>query len=230
MKHTLIKNQWIVKTWPILLAGTLIFTLLIRPQWFGAPEDFWELFTNQEKMQVFINGYGFWSPFIFAFVQASQVVLAPIPGEFTGAIGGMMFGGAAGCVYASIGLMIGSSVAFLLGRYGAKPLVDALIGKKRFADVTWIHNFQSPSMILLIFAVPGLPKDIMTYAYALSPIGFWRFFILSQLGRLPGTLLLTYSGSSLFEQNWRQLAILASGAVLLFAVTFWVRQSIQEKK
>jgi uncharacterized membrane protein YdjX (TVP38/TMEM64 family) len=68
-------------------------------------------------------------PAAFIVIQALQVVLAPIPGEFTGAVGGFIFGGVPTILYSSLGLTIGSIMAFLAARIMGLPLVRLFVSK-----------------------------------------------------------------------------------------------------
>ncbi|MFN4196930.1 MAG: TVP38/TMEM64 family protein, partial [Caldimicrobium sp.] len=53
---------------------------------------------------------------IFILLQAIQVVIAPIPGEVTGFMAGFLFGGFLGFILSTIGIIIGSAIAFLIMR------------------------------------------------------------------------------------------------------------------
>ena len=61
------------------------------------------------------------------YVQILQVVAAPIPGEVTGLIGGYLYGPSIGTIYSTIGLTIGSWMAFVLARFFGLPLVEKAV-------------------------------------------------------------------------------------------------------
>lgn len=72
--------------------------------------------------------------------------------------------------------------------------------------------------VFLVFLLPGLPKDALTYLVSFqSKIKPMRFFILTTIGRTPATILTVFVGGSLWNGNYR-LAIVLSAAMLLLAV------------
>jgi len=54
------------------------------------------------------QAWGVWAPLVFIGIQALQVVVAPIPGEVTGFLGGFVFGQWIGLAYSMVGLSLGS--------------------------------------------------------------------------------------------------------------------------
>ena len=60
-------------------------------------------------------------------MQAIQVIAAPIPGEVTGFIGGYLYGIVLGIGLSTIGLTIGSYVAFNLSDFSGRPFVEKFI-------------------------------------------------------------------------------------------------------
>ena len=46
--------------------------------------DLYCIFETREQLRAYIESWGAWAPVALVFVQALQVVIAPIPGELTG--------------------------------------------------------------------------------------------------------------------------------------------------
>ena len=110
-----------IRLWQIALFGAglvLVFLIILfhDPLW-RATVRLGESLSNREEIQTFISRFGVLSPFIFMIVQFFQVILAPIPGEATGFIGGYLFGALKGFVLSSIALALGSLVNFGIGRF-----------------------------------------------------------------------------------------------------------------
>jgi len=80
-------------------------------------------FTDRKLLQQVIQEHRRSAVLIFIGLQALQVVAAPVPGEVTGFAGGMLFGTVSGIIYSTIGLTIGSWIAFMLARIAGRPLV-----------------------------------------------------------------------------------------------------------
>ena len=67
------------------------------------------------------------SPCFHGHSRRLQVVIAPIPGELTGVVGGFLFGTWRAVVYSSLGLTVGSAVAFMLARLIGLPFVKLFV-------------------------------------------------------------------------------------------------------
>ncbi len=83
-------------------------------------------------------------------------------------------------------------------------------------------------MSLILFAIPGFPKDILSYILGLSPIGIITFFWVSTIGRIPGTIMLSLSGSAVFEEDWTSLITLTIICALAFVLVFFQRDRIEK--
>jgi len=50
------------------------------------------LYTDHNFLRRELDAWGIWAPLVFIAIQALQVIIAPIPGEATGFLGGYIFG------------------------------------------------------------------------------------------------------------------------------------------
>ena len=75
-------------------------------------------------MHAMLDRWGVFAPVVFIAIQALQVIIAPMPGDVTGLLGGFVFGQWLGFSYSTLGLTIGSLCAFL-GRPPARGDVRA---------------------------------------------------------------------------------------------------------
>src|SRR3990172_3254358 len=83
-----------------------------------------EFLTDRDRLFDLINNHRANAVFIFIGLQVLQVVAAPIPGEVSGFVGGMFFGKVWGILFSTIGLTLGSWIAFNLARLMGRPLVE----------------------------------------------------------------------------------------------------------
>src|SRR3989304_95117 len=95
--------------------------------WEGTGRGF-RPYTNDKALPRDAKQAGPWGPLVFIGLQALQVVVAPIPGEATGVIGGYLFGTLPGLIYSTIGLTLGSCLGFGLGRWLGLPFVRRFVG------------------------------------------------------------------------------------------------------
>ncbi len=208
--------------WKFLLRYGLLFLVLCLSFYYyrDAYHSFHEalqFFRNKERLAEFISSFGFYAPLVFISVQALQVVFAPIPGELTGFLGGYLFGLGPGLIYSTIGLTLGSLFAFWLSRRLGMPFVSRFVDQETLRKFDRLMERQGAFFSFLFFLVPGTPKDSFCYLLGLSPMHVFTFLVISTLGRIPGTVLLTMQGQAVRSENYRGF-FLVLGFVLIFVV------------
>ena len=178
---------------------------------------FYHLLSDREQIKIFVASFGHGAPAIFIIIQILQVIFAPFPGEATGFIGGFLFGTAKGFLYSSIGLTLGSWINFSIGRFVGKRFVRKMIPEPQLDRLDKIIKHQGVIVLFILFIIPGFPKDYLCLFLGLSTIPVKIFLILTGIGRMPGTLMLSLQGSYFFEQKY---ALFAAIMVLCLIVVF----------
>jgi uncharacterized membrane protein YdjX (TVP38/TMEM64 family) len=194
----------------VLIAACVVLCIVFR-------NDLWALATDPQQLTAWIAGLGAWGPIAFVGVQIIQVVIFIIPGEIPQVAGGMLFGILGGTVLSTIGIALGSTINFYLARLLKDRFVERLMSRERIARFQKIFS-SSKSMVvyLLLFLIPGIPKDVIAYAAGLSRIRFGAFIALSSVGRMPGLIVSVCAGQALVAKNWLAAGLLlGAGAVLL---------------
>jgi uncharacterized membrane protein YdjX (TVP38/TMEM64 family) len=149
---------------------------------------------------------GVWGPVIFIAGYALATVAA-VPGSLLTLAAGAIFGIAGGVVYVFLGAVIGSSLAFLIARYVARPAVERrLAADARFKRIDRAVGERGRKIVFLLRLSPALPFNVLNYALGLTRVRF-RDYLIAAFGMLPGTLLYVYSGQVVGD-----LAVLATGA------------------
>ncbi|HTY08601.1 MAG TPA: TVP38/TMEM64 family protein [Candidatus Edwardsbacteria bacterium] len=171
------------------------------------------LVSNSGKLREYLLSYGPWSVAVFMALQVLQVVVAAIPGEVTQLAGGYLYGTAAGAAYSLIGIMLGSVIVFFTIRFLGYPVLQAFMPKKSLEKFDFlVNNPKAELAMFVLFAIPGIPKDVLTYIAGLTPIRKTRFLIIATVGRLPGILFSSYIGAHMEQRHYTQV-IVASGLV-----------------
>jgi uncharacterized membrane protein YdjX (TVP38/TMEM64 family) len=199
--------------------------------WFRIPlwekiVDGYRLFSDREQIRQFISSFGSSAPPIFILIQILQVLLAPVPGEATGFIGGYLFGVLPGFIYSSIGLTLGSWLNFMIGRLLGERYVRKLIPPEQFEKIDRKVKRQGVIVLFILFLFPGFPKDYLCLALGLSTLPVKIFVLLAGVGRMPGTLVLSLQGAFLYEQNYVLLGILIGACLILALLCYVYRQRI----
>lgn len=164
-----------------------------------------------------VSAWGWMAPLVFIGIQALQVIVSPIPGEITGPVGGALFGTTWGVVYSSVGLTIGTLVCFGLGRLWGEPLIRPWLSEHHWNKMSFIVEAEGAIICLILYLIPGFPKDAISYLFGISPMPFWLFAIVSTVGRIPGTWISSYFGAHVGDQQYVYAAVfiaLVMGACL----------------
>jgi len=190
--------------------------------------DLHTVFLDRTKVTVFIRSFGPLSALIFIVVQILQVIITPIPGEVTGLIGGYLYGPVLGTLYSTVGLGIGSWLAFLLARTLGLPFVEKVVRRSIIEKYDHFMEHQGTFVSFILFLIPGFPKDSLCYIMGLSHMKTSTFVVIATVGRLFGTLGLSVGGNFARDGQglWLLLALGAVGLVLLAAYLFrdrWFR-------
>jgi uncharacterized membrane protein YdjX (TVP38/TMEM64 family) len=201
------------------VAATLYFCFSSNPL-IAEYRELARFYSSKRAVGHFLRQFGPFAPLAFIALQALQVVLAPIPGEATGILGGYLFGTWLGFLYSTIGLTLGSVVAFLLARWLGLPIVRRIVSDEVYRKFDFISKAGGELVTLVCFLIPGFPKDYLCFLLGVSPLQFWPFFIICTFGRIPGTWLLSLQGAKVRDAQYFEfviyLLVAASAAVLAY--------------
>ena len=164
--------------------------------------DLFHLFADKDRLLRLIEGHRAYAIFVFLGLQIIQVMVAVLPGEVTGFVGGVLFGPLWGIVFSTIGLTLGSWIAFRLARLVGRPVVEVFASQETIKRYDYVLKHKGIFLAFLMFLIPGFPKDILCYLLGLGQMRQGDFLIVSTVGRLLGTILLTIGGSFFRDERY----------------------------
>lgn len=178
-----------------------------------------KLASKPEELKILLNSYGWSGILIFMGFQVLQVVVAAIPGEFVQIAGGYVYGTLAGTLYSLIGIVAGSVLVFTAARLIGYPVVKLFVTPKQLEKFSFIMNSsKSEAAMFILFLIPGIPKDVLTYIAGLTPVKPFKFFVIITIGRLPALLGSSFIGHNTQKGNYGVVIAVSVIAVVLFAV------------
>ena len=215
------KVRWII-------GGAIIATLIASCGWLvltNAPayQFLVRLYVDKRFLKHTLREWGVLAPVIFIGLQALQVIVAPIPGELSGILGGYLFGQWVGLLYSTIGLVLGSVTAFAVGRWLGARYVQKLVSPDIWRKMGFIVEAEGVILCFIIFLIPGLPKDMACYLFGLSPMPFWIFAVVSTLGRIPDTWVLSAQGAHTASGDYRAVVFLTAIVVAVALPLYYYR-------
>jgi uncharacterized membrane protein YdjX (TVP38/TMEM64 family) len=170
-----------------------------------------------------IQDLGVAGKLIYAGILVLAVVVSPIPGTPLTVAAGAVWSPLTAGIYGTLGVFVGSLLAYFLGRSLGRSLIQALSGKT-------IHISQHRGEVyigwLLFFShlLPIVPFDLMSYGAGMIRLSFPLYAIATLLGTIPGTFLLAYLGASFTFSPWLGGAIGGLAVVLLVVVPWQIKR------
>ena len=166
----------------------------------------------------------------------SVAVIALIPASVLTIAGGAIFGLVRGAAYAFVGAVIGSTIAFLIGRHAARRLVARQLERMpRVAAIDRAVSAQGRRLVFLLRLSPVTPFNFLNYALGLTTITVTDFvvasagmvpaaFIYAYVGKLAGEALVL-AGQTQVPRGASYYAILAAGLVATVAAATLVTRT-----
>jgi uncharacterized membrane protein YdjX (TVP38/TMEM64 family) len=189
-------------------------------------DDFEGIYSSSDKLSKFLQSLGPYSPAVFVLLQVLQVIAAPIPGELTGVAGGYVYGENFGFILSSVGLTLGSWVAFELASILGRPFVERFVSQEVLHKFDFLTTNTGATLCFLLFLIPGFPKDYLCYLLGLSRMKLSTFLIVSIIGRIPGTYLLTLQGAKFRAEQYYEVVAFAVLSALIMLVAYLYRNRI----
>jgi uncharacterized membrane protein YdjX (TVP38/TMEM64 family) len=186
-----------------------------------------DLFFDRHQLLRFIDEHRANAVIIFVGLQALQVVAAMIPGEVTGFVGGYLFGIGAGIFYSTIGLTLGSYLAFMTARLLGRHLVEVFVSAALIRKYDYLMRHRGLFLAFLLYLIPGFPKDLLCYLLGLGHMGQVAFLLVSTSGRFLGTVLLTVGGAYFRGGRYVALAVLVASGISFVLLVMLYRKEIE---
>lgn len=226
------------KKWPgsigfIAIIGIIVFCY----QWFGLGQylTLESLKGHQEALHSYYLEHPLFVAGLFSCIYVITTALS-LPGATVLTLaGGAIFGLGFGVLLVSFSSTIGATFAFLTSRFFLRNFVQ-----NKFKDkLTGINQGVGKEGALYLFTlrlVPIFPFFLINLVMGLTRIRALTFFLVSQVGMLPGTAVYVNAGTQLARINSLR-GILSPGLLLSFALigvlpllSKWIISAIKSQK
>jgi uncharacterized membrane protein YdjX (TVP38/TMEM64 family) len=189
--------------------------------------DFIQLAKDPDNLKTMLSSYGGLGILIFILIQIIQVIIAFLPGELTQLAGGYIYGTFMGTIYSMTGITLGSIIVFFTSRFLGDSLLNLFMSKERFEKLSFLMNSPKAEMIMFIlFVIPGMPKDSLSYLAGITPVKPVNFLVLSSLARFPALFVSSYVGANLQQGNFTMVVIIVVISCILLAAGFFMKDKI----
>lgn len=183
-------------------------------------------FTDTDAFQSFVDKNYLLSVIALILICAVQVIVALIPGELVEIAAGYAFGSVMGAFICLVGITLGSVTVILLTRKFGRRLVESLYPREKIDALPIINNPKRRNLLtILLFLIPGTPKDLITYAVGITDMSIPTYLLLATAARIPSIIMSTVGGHALGDDkfNYALIAFAVSGAVSLGGYLIYTR-------
>ena len=209
------------KTISIASFCTLLLMLVLLCAVIGRPMV--RFASDPDKFRDWVEGHGVWGLLAYLGMVAVQVLAALIPGEPLEIAGGYAFGAVKGTLLCLLAASLGSAaVICLVRRYGMR-LVEVFFPKEKIQSLRFLRSSPKRTLLfLLIFMLPGTPKDLLCYYAGLTDIRLPVLLIICSLGRFPSIVTSTAGGDALGTESYLFAAIIFAATFVLSALGLFI--------
>lgn len=193
-----------------LAAASIAWWLLVYGR------DVLALLTDGRRVQEQAARLGPLAPVALAGLVAVQQLSAVLPAEPLELAAGYAFGFWKGALVCFAGSLVGAVAIIVLVRLVGDRALALFLSRKRLDDLERFAASPRFELILFVyFLVPGLPKDLMTYAAALARVKPLRILLITSVGRVPSIAASVLASSLAADGDWRAAGVVLAGIVVL---------------
>jgi uncharacterized membrane protein YdjX (TVP38/TMEM64 family) len=180
----------------ILIAGLLAVVILFFVFDLGHYFTLENLKEHQQAFQDYYQQNKFMTIALYFLVYVVMAALS-LPGAAVMTLaGGALLGLGAGTVVVSFASSIGATLAFIVARFLLRESVQGKFGEKLNTINAGVRK-DGAFYLFTLRLVPVFPFFIINLVMGLTPIRIPVFYIVSQLGMLPGTIVYVNAGTQL---------------------------------
>lgn len=168
---------------------------------------------NMSAFQKQLHSYGVWGILVLFAIQTLQVISGLIPALPIQICAGITYGAFGGLLVCMAGILTGSTLVFAAVKAYGQPLIDRVFPLKKQKKLHFLYSHNRLNQIVFIlYLIPAMPKDVLTYIAALTPLTLRRFLILTTFARIPTVLCSTFASDAIMQENY-------GSAVLVFCIS-----------
>ena len=191
---------------------------------------FQEYLTDAEYLRELVGDHYVIAALICILVCAVQVVVALIPGEVVEIAAGYIFGAWGGAFLCLVGIVLGSIAVLLLVRKFGRKFVYTLYPKEKIDKLPILNNPRKRNtLVLVLFLIPGTPKDMLTYAIGLTDMSIPLYILLTTAARFPSVISSTLGGDAVGDRQYITAVIVFAVTIVVSLVGVMIYNHIQKK-
>ena len=170
-----------------------------------------------------VDNSSVWGILALFALQVGQMFLVVLPGEPLEVLAGMCYGVIGGTIFIFASVFIITTIVFWLSRKFGKKFVYSFFSKEKVDKIENSKFFKKQKLVeyimLILFLIPGTPKDLLTYIGGLLPVKPLNFILIATFGRFPSVISSTIVGANLSSGDW-EISVMVYGITLTLTLLF----------
>lgn len=157
-----------------------------------------------------LSSFGILGALVIIALEALKVFVVMLPGEPIELLSGMCYGPFLGLVVVYIGIIFSTFIISKIVKKFGLDLVRDIVPKEKLEKVENIINSypeRVETILFILYFLPVIPKDFLTYIGSLLPITTKRFLIISIFARFPAVFSSTIVGSEILDGDIKTIVI-----------------------
>jgi uncharacterized membrane protein YdjX (TVP38/TMEM64 family) len=145
---------------------------------------------------------------------SALLVAAMVPRTLLALVGGALFGTVSGSAYVLVGVTVGATIAYVVGRFLGRGYVSTRLRGRLALIESWVarHGIWA---VVISRMIPMVPFAVSNYAFGTTSVRTRQFVSGTILGALPATLAYAALGSATMHQNWLGTKIAGASVIIL---------------
>ncbi len=161
-----------------------------------------------EMFQEWVAGFGMWGWLVCIGAMAFQIIVAIVPGGAMEIGAGYAFGAVEASILCTIGSIVGCTLVFWFVRSFGVKFVEAFFPIEKIRSLKFLQNGRKRNiLVFIIFLIPGMPKDLISYFMGLTDIKLSTWLVISTIARLPAIIVSAMGGHALGTRQYKMALI-----------------------
>lgn len=210
---------------PVVLVVLSIFLIGIFQPQLASLLDFMQ---DQQAVSGYLESINPLGPVVLFLLLVAQVFVAIIPGHALMMAGGYAFGPWAAIPIVAASTILGSELAFWLGRRFGRKLICRLVKPGDLQRWFSISERQGALFYFFAFVLPIFPSDLMCYLAGMGKVSPRGFLAANICGRTICAIAITLIGVFGFNPPWQFWAVMVGCVAVFFGTWGIYKRNLRE--
>ncbi|MGJ8594159.1 MAG: TVP38/TMEM64 family protein [Aquaticitalea sp.] len=183
----------------------------------------WDVLTsdNEQRIQQWVNGFGWLGPIVLIFAMVAQMFLLVIPTLLLMVVSVLAYGPLWGSIISFAAVFAASTVGYGIGRYFGERSISKLLGKKTMDTIeSFIEDYGFWAVVVTRLN-PFLSNDAISFVGGMLKMGYWRFIGATLTGITPLIVFIAIVGDNIESMKTGLLYGSLVCLLVFLAYLFW---------